>query len=911
MRHSFARCVAGCLASTSAFSAFGAVTPPDPGSPVLPSGARVVADGDRVVSVYGVPMGSAKTPEEAAANWWSSHGVVFGVGRPTLALSWASPIAGGRFIVLAYTQTIDGLPVEHGLARVVVMNGAPARVVMVSARLAKPPAGDVGPPALGAAEAAQRARTQAHDLALTHWSEPELVVFAGESRRIDAVRAWKVTGEIPDRVARARLTFFIDAATGAILETRDEILHEDVAGTVEAKVTPGVLPDIPGNPPAWVRVPAIRASIDGGAAAYTDHLGAFLIPHAGSAPVTVRTQVGPEDFWGRWVYVLNEAGAEIKDTRQINPPGPATLKLNTSPTEAKTAQANAFVHVSRVHDYFRDRAPGLTVLDVPIEATVNVALACNAYYDGSSINFFASGGGCRNAAYSTIIAHEYAHHVAASLGLAQGAFGEGFCDSTALLLHDTGVFGAAFYDTGLPLRDIDAAMRQYPCTGASHDCGQVLAGVWRDLRLRLGSSMGSAPGLALTRQLHVDWIQVTIGGNLADSAWPMTAVEVLVVDDDDGNINNGTPHYEDIAFAFGQHGIACPPIQALAFEYPQGRPDIIEPGASTPVHVHVVAAASQPGLAPVTISTSVDGAPFTTANFSGGIGGAALQGALPPAPCGSSVRYYITATALGGAVVTDPPGAPGETYSALVASQLTPVFADDFETDLLWSKFALDDDAVRGRWSRGVPGFTTAQPGVDRTPTGTRCWVTDYRPGLNAEEFDVDQGKTTLTSPRLTLGGADDARISYWRWFSNNQGTGAYTDALAVDVSNDDGQTWTRVETIGPTGMQVGGGWFHHRFVLGEHLPPTDFVRVRFVASDLGIPTIVEAAVDDFVVEAVACAAACAPDLNGDDHLDVLDVILFQTLFALQDPRADFDHNGAFNVSDVVAFQTAFAIGCR
>ena len=42
---------------------------------------------------------------------------------------------------------------------------------------------------------------------------------------------------------------------------------------------------------------------------------------------------------------------------------------------------------------------------------------------------------------------------------------------------------------------------------------------------------------------------VTVGGIGNDAAHPTTAIEVLTLNDDDGNINNGTPDYDEICAA--------------------------------------------------------------------------------------------------------------------------------------------------------------------------------------------------------------------------------------------------------------------------------------------------------------------------------------------------------------------------
>ena len=57
-------------------------------------------------------------------------------------------------------------------------------------------------------------------------------------------------------------------------------------------------------------------------------------------------------------------------------------------------------------------------------------------------------------------------------------------------------------------------------------------------------------------------------------------------------------------------------------------------------------------------------------------------------------------------------------------------------------------------------------------------------------------------------------------------------------------------------------------------------------------------------------AGGCAPDVNGDGVLNILDFVAFQGLFVNGDPAADCDDNGALNVLDFVCFQGLFQAGC-
>jgi hypothetical protein len=220
------------------------------------------------------------------------------------------------------------------------------------------------------------------------------------------------------------------------------------------------------------------------------------------------------------------------------------------------------------------------------------------------------------------------------------------------------------------------------------------------------------------------------------------------------------------------------------------------------------------------------------------------------------VKFFATAESQDGLAWNDPPNAPIGTYSAIVAQDVEVVLGDGCETDTGWTVGFPGDSATAGVWTRVDPNGTLSQPEDDHSPSGTRCWVTGQgTPGGSVDEADVDGGVTTLVTPALPLQGLRDPKINYWRWFSNNRGTGTPDDSLFVLVSNDDVH-WVTVERVGPSSPQAGGGWFFSEFRVADYVAPSNKVRVRFVASDTGTPSIVEAAVDDLQVIDTTCLGA-------------------------------------------------------
>jgi len=916
------------LAAGAAVSADSGVVYPAPTEQLMRMypGTQVAWDQGRIRSIYGTPMTPGVTPDAAATLWLKQHGEAFGAGEVDLRPVWSADLGNGRHTVFAYKQFIEGMPVEHGIARILVLKGAANRVVYAAGTLAPPPALGFGEMKVDAAEAVAVVKKLKQYSKLPVFSAPELVVYQGEGGWTNPARTWKFVAEEPDLNRREKWTFFVDASTGSLVHVRNEVLNIDVTGTVQGKGSPGVLPDDATNPAVLMNIPYMRMSIPGGASAYTNANGQFVLATPGATPVTVQSQVGPTEGAGQWVWVDNVAGSELLLNQSATPGEPISWIYNNTPGGAAsltTAQVNAFVHTGKIHDYYRSRSGTWDLNDVSFRANVNLNQSCNAFFDGSSINFFKAGGGCANTAYSDVVAHEYGHWIVALLGLGQGGFGEGFSDVGSMLSYDSGpILGRNFSGPGTFVRNVQTANKQYPCSGEIHDCGQLLGGVWWKIREKMGTFYGSQPGLDLTRQLEVDWMLVTVGGtgpSFTNSAHPGTAIEILTINDDDGRLSNGTPDYPRICSSFSAHNIQCPPAPALGFQFPNGLPVSTQPNQPIEILVNVLEMSKVPvaGSGKVSYRTSISAA-YTTVNMTQ-LTPNHYKAVLPAQVCDTSYDYYFSATAAGSpaVVVNHPLSAPANAHDLAVAYAMDTVFTDDFETDKNWSGVAPGDNATTGRWTRNVPQATAAQPGEDHTPLGVRCWVTDYRAGTQVSDFDVDNGKTTLTSPVLNLQGRTSPRFAFWLWYSNDVGPIApNTNIFSVDVSNNDGISWIPVKTIGPAGEETAGGWFRHSFRVADFVPPTSTVRVRLVAADL-TGAIVEAAVDDVVVTATNCTPPpCYANCDGSviqPVLNVSDFLCFGNKYAAGDPYANCDGSTTppvLNIADFICFQTKFAAGC-
>ncbi len=362
-------------------------------------------------------------------------------------------------------------------------------------------------------------------------------------------------------------------------------------------------------------------------------------------------------------------------------------------------------------------------------------------------------------------------------------------------------------------------------------------------------------------------------------------------------------------YALVVSGAIQPDLLPFTIDLPDGAPTLVPPGATTDVNVRITPLAEN--IVSADLVWRIDGGGFTAEPLTP-LGGDLYRATLPAILCGQTLEFYITATGDGGSTRTEPSDAPA-TLHAVQAGVITTVFADDMETDTGWTVGAPGDTATAGIWNRMDPEGTAAQPEDDHTVAGTQCWVTDGLAGLDVAANDVDGGATTLISPAFDLTGQPDATISYWRWFSNDAGANPNTDVFRVDITAD-GTQWVNVETVGPTGNEVSGGWFYHELRVGDFITPSATVQLRFVAEDAGNNSIVEAAVDDLLVQVQTCQNPCPGDLDGDRVVDLTDLAILLSNFGITGAtpdQGDFDGDGDVDLSDLSVLLNAFGQTCN
>lgn len=893
--------IAGAAGQPSGINAIQAVSSFQAAHPQSPI---ALSNNGSISRVYGKAFSHGTTSQVSADSFVAQNANMWGVAADELIAR--GPFADGhhvqpigylpetdsyKFTGHYYTQTKAGLPVFRSKLVLLVRNEANFPLVLASAQLHDlsnyQPDAQIQRAAVNQ-DGIVASAAKEFDATLVEIQSTERMIFAGTELRPTNPTVADVSTVLLDGLGKQLIV--TDAATGEILYQENLIHTIDITGNASALASDG-----PASMDCEAEVsqplPYLRVSVQGGNSSFTDINGNFTIPHGGSGAVTVTS-----NLTGEWFRVTSANSESVN----VTPPGPADLVFNAANnSDSIRAQVNGYVEANRVRDFILAANPSYPQMHIS-EFPVNVNLSggfCpgNAWYDGSSINFCSAGSGFPNTSWSSVIHHEFGHHLVAAGGSGQGQYGEGMGDVMSTLILDDPRLGLGFFGScNGDLRNADNTL-QYPQNGEIHEAGQLLSGcVWSTRNEMIITE--PATYIDIMGFLAVNAVMVHSG----DLITPQITIDYLTLDDDDANIGNGTPHYNEIATGFGAHNMDAPALTLIDIQ-PAGLPDFISSNGGTSFSAQFTDVSGT--LDPSSPTLMVDSGSGFVAIPMNNDGGGFYSADFPSADCGSQVNFYITADATNGATQTAPADAPSSTFTTVSALSAPIVaFDDNGEANVGWSTTGTATD---GQWNRGVPvgNGDRADPASDYDGSGA-CYLTDNVDGNS----DVDGGFTTLTSPVMDATGS--SVISYARWF-NNAGNSAVDDIFVVEISDNNGISWTNLETLGVNHPESNGGWFTKQFDLASipGFTTNNQFRIRFTAEDTGSGSIVEAGVDAIQLKVVDCSA-CAGDFNGDGALDFFDVSAFLNAFNSGDLAADYTNDGTLDFFDVSAFLNAFSAGC-
>jgi hypothetical protein len=523
---------------------------------------QFLSQGHGLTQLYGTTLGYGLSAAQSADNFVRTYSDVFGVAPDellpgsaigqtyTIPLLYDDQTDSYAATVVCYRQYRDGLPVYRADLRLLVANQPGYPLTLANATLYD--LGDWHAPRTTPQEGAAHAAAAAFAPGLIDFGPAELMVWPdpdGKPAAPHVALVFAADNGQPATPYYSRYEFVADAVTGAILHAEDLILHTDVTGSVHGMATTIPKADIC-NPEVDTPMPYAKVAI-GSTSVYADSAGNFTIPNSGSSPVTVTSYMSGHYF------VINDQGGPLETlTQTVTPPGPANFVHNAANTsEYVRAEVNGYVQANVVRDWVLTQNNLYPIIpsQTNFPVYVNISSTCNAYYDGSSINFYRAGGGCSNMAFSNVVHHEYGHHIVECGGSGQDEYGEGMGDSVAVCISDTSIIAPGFYsdDCTNGIRDADNTL-QYPCSGEIHYCGQLIAGCIWSTRTYLKDT-NPIGYLAITSKLTLN--SVPLHGPTG-SITPAIYNDFIALDD----TFYGGAHHTEITDGFGDHNmIPAPP----------------------------------------------------------------------------------------------------------------------------------------------------------------------------------------------------------------------------------------------------------------------------------------------------------------------------------------------------------------
>lgn len=326
---------------------------------------------------------------------------------------------------------------------------------------------------------------------------------------------------------------------------------------------------------------------------------------------------------GPFVRILDSCGtiANSSSTGDVNLGGTNGQHDCTSAGGSSgntAASRTAFYEVNKLAEQARGWLPGNSWLNNRLTARVNLNQTCNAFWGGGQINFYRSGGGCRNTGeLAGVFDHEWGHglddndaagllsssseayaDIAAIYRLQDSCVGHGFFATTnmgcGMTSDGTGfnaneaIVGPAHCNTDCSgVRDADWAQHAdntpdtplgfvcNSCSSGSGPCGRQVhcsaaptrQAAWdfaaRDLQAAPFNYSSETAFIVANKVFYQgsgnvgSWHACSCGSSSSGCGSTNGYMQWLVADDDNGNLNDGTPHMTALFNAFNRHGIAC------------------------------------------------------------------------------------------------------------------------------------------------------------------------------------------------------------------------------------------------------------------------------------------------------------------------------------------------------------------
>jgi len=343
---------------------------------------------------------------------------------------------------------------------------------------------------------------------------------------------------------------FIDAQDGSVIASGSLIKDYEISGTVQTKYWPEHYYDSQStgyyNYGRITCTPLLGQTLND----YTDSDGDYLFY---SLAYGIYFITG--NLYGTYVDINGEGTSHSSGGMT---PGVHNWTWNA------TNGSNVYYHATKIHDWIKASPFNYTGMDYRMVATVNAGSDINGRATGVDI-LFGSQGGQYWARSSDVIYHEYTHniiyHLYGNHRIAYGvdpelqayAMDEGLADYFASTINDDSEQGESVLATP---RDLENT-RSFSDDEGVYWNGEVIGGACWDLRQ---SSVAESDVNALV----FDALEMTPHAYDFDEF----ADNVVIADDDNADVSDGTPNIDEILYAFENHLIYpsdpdVPPVDHL------------------------------------------------------------------------------------------------------------------------------------------------------------------------------------------------------------------------------------------------------------------------------------------------------------------------------------------------------------
>jgi hypothetical protein len=590
------------------------------------------------------------------------------------------------------------------------------------------------------AAAALRRQLDLADAPVTPPGDEVVLPLVGD----DAVLGYRVAVPITiDGGARGRYLAYGDPASGEILAVQQMNLYDTATLLYHA------VDRYPARPRRDLPAPRAHIALDG--VAQTTTAAGQLTVDAGSHMLTTAVV-------GDLATIVNKGASGALASAQLPVAPGAQIVWDPSASIEDDAQVQTYLNVNRAKDFARVIDPQLSTLDTPITANVNINQDCNAFFDGKTVNFFHASMRCENTGrIQDVVFHEFGHSVHTAeirpgVGAFDGAMSEGAADFFAVQITEDPGMGRGFFYTDEALRDLDppgSEARWPQDIGEIHKTGMIFGGAFWDLRKAL-IALDPTNGAALTQKLFIGTLRTATGISTS-------LIDVLQADDNDGNLDNGTPHECAIRDAWGRHGLrtATGIIQA---------PDrLAQTTRAATVRIELS------DLATRCAGDELDHAELSWRPSTGEpqpVAGevTAVQSAPTeffaelPLAADTTVQYQATVVFKDGSVLTLPNNL-ADPYYQVYEGDTVALYCTDFESDPFAAGWTTaTNDSSPSPWVWGVPGGGATDPHA--AFSGSHALVQaldgDYAP----------KSSSYVRMPRIDIGAWSDVHLQYRRWLA-------------------------------------------------------------------------------------------------------------------------------------------------